>query len=130
VNDRSVTETTLAQEIGKKLRECREASRLKQREVAERMPVARETYAMWELGKNLIPTAELRRAAEVLDTSVNYLLGLESLATARAGLIERYLNRLPPKVQEMKVTELKTLGDIYLNDQLEDDADVRGKKAE
>ncbi len=58
-----------------KLKEIREYEGLTQREVAEKLKVARSTYAGWECGKDIIPLPKLNEFANIFHTSLDYLIG-------------------------------------------------------
>ncbi|HIV19426.1 MAG TPA: helix-turn-helix transcriptional regulator [Candidatus Merdivicinus intestinigallinarum] len=59
-----------------RIRNLREDKDLTQKQMAEKLSVAQTTYSDYELGKLNIPTSILRQLALILETSVDYLVGL------------------------------------------------------
>ena len=59
-----------------RIRNLREDKDLTQKQMAEKVSVAQTTYSDYELGKLNIPTSILRQLALILETSVDYLVGL------------------------------------------------------
>lgn len=60
----------------RRIRELREDSDLKQRELAQMLCCSQQTYSDYECGKADIPTSVLIALAEYYDTTTDYLLGL------------------------------------------------------
>lgn len=60
----------------KRLRDLREDSDLKQRELAAYLHCSQVCYSFYEIGRNDIPTEVLIKLAEFYHTSTDYLLGL------------------------------------------------------
>ncbi len=60
----------------KRMKEIRESSDKKQKEVAEAMGIKRSTYAVLENNHNIIPLVRLNDFANFFDVSIDYVLGL------------------------------------------------------
>lgn len=73
-----------------RIRAWREDNDITQKEMARRLSVHQTTYSEYELGKTNIPAAALSEIADMMRTSVDYILG-------RTDVIEPY-----PKAGESK----------------------------
>ena len=60
--------------FGEKLKEARKKSGLSQEQLAEKLSVSRSAVAKWETDKGMPDVNNLRTMAQLLDTSVDYLL--------------------------------------------------------
>lgn len=60
----------------RRIRDLREDSDLRQREIGEYLQCTQSCYSAYELGKRDIPTDVLIKLAELYHTSIDYLLGL------------------------------------------------------
>lgn len=58
----------------KRLRELREDSDLKQKNVAELLQISRQQYSLYEIGKRTIPVDYIKILAEFYNTSCDYIL--------------------------------------------------------
>lgn len=58
-----------------RIRDLREDSDLKQKDLSAMLHCSQQTYSDYELGKTDIPTEILIRLADFYDTSIDYLLG-------------------------------------------------------
>lgn len=58
-----------------KIRDLREDSDLKQRQIAEYLNCSQRTYSGYELGQRDIPTEVLIKLANFYNVSIDYLLG-------------------------------------------------------
>ncbi len=81
------------QEIGERLRRAREAAKLKQAEVADRLGVARTTVVSIEKGERRARIDEVRRLARLYDTSINALLRTGAVVTDLAPQFRRQYDR-------------------------------------
>lgn len=63
---------------GKRIRELRTASELSQKSLAEKVGIAQNTLAQYENGASKISLDVLVNLAVELDTTTDYLLGLEN----------------------------------------------------
>jgi Zn-dependent peptidase ImmA (M78 family)/DNA-binding XRE family transcriptional regulator len=70
-----------AEEIGTRLRLARDAAKLKQSEVAEKLDIARTTLVAIEQGQRRARVDEIRRLATLYGTSINALLRTEAVVT-------------------------------------------------
>lgn len=64
-------------EIGDRIRELRTERGLSQKELADKIGVATNTVSQYESGKSKTSINVLAKLAVVLDTTTDYLLGLE-----------------------------------------------------
>lgn len=63
--------------IGKRIREIRQESKLNQKQFGELLSVSQDTVSLWETGKSL-PTAEfLILISKIFHVSVDYILCLK-----------------------------------------------------
>ena len=58
------------------LKRLREKKHLTQEEMAARLGISRSAVAMWENGQNIPPTKYLVTVAEMLDCTIDELLGV------------------------------------------------------
>lgn len=59
-----------------RVRDLREDSDLKQKDIAQYLSCTQAAYSLYELGKRDIPTTILIKLAKFYNTSTDYLLGL------------------------------------------------------
>ena len=59
-----------------KIKDLRQDRDLLQKEMAEKLNVSQTNYSKYELGKINIPIETLKKMAIILNTSIDYLLGL------------------------------------------------------
>ena len=76
-----------ALETGKRIQELRKQHGWTQKELAERICVSDKAVSKWERGLNFPDMALLKPLAEVLETSVTELLGIENQQPAQAAEI-------------------------------------------
>ncbi|MBR6800879.1 MAG: helix-turn-helix transcriptional regulator [Eubacteriaceae bacterium] len=62
-----------------RIKDLREDSDLKQREIAEMLHCSQQVYSNYELGQRDIPTAILIRLAKIHRTSTDYILGITNI---------------------------------------------------
>jgi len=72
----------------KNLRKLRAATGLTQKEFAQRIGVAKSTYALYETGAREPSMGTLRNITDVLGVSVGYLFGNDSQFEIEPGIIE------------------------------------------
>ena len=70
-----MTETN--KKIGQRIKKIREEIRINQQELAGRLGVLRPTISQMENGERKVTAEELIKLSEILNTSVQYLMGLE-----------------------------------------------------
>lgn len=58
------------------MKELREESGLKQKEIADVMNVSKGSYSMWECGTDTIPLKRLNEFCNYFDVSIDYTVGL------------------------------------------------------
>lgn len=61
------------------LKNIREEMEMSQNDVAKKLNVARSTYSIWEINKNIIPLKHLLNFCSIFDISIDYALGLNSI---------------------------------------------------
>ena len=61
--------------IYRRIKDLREDSDMKQKEVAEKLFINRSTYSSYENGARGIPTEILSKLADIYGTSTDYLIG-------------------------------------------------------
>lgn len=66
------------------LREARKATGMTQKEVAEKVGVARSTYALYETGERSPDVEVVKKLAEVLNVSGDYLIGNRHVETKKS----------------------------------------------
>lgn len=59
-----------------RIKDIREDRNIKQIEIAKKLNVSQTNYSKYELGKINIPIETLKKIAIILNTSIDYLLGL------------------------------------------------------
>ena len=62
-----------------RLREARKKARLSQQQVADYIGISQNTYSYWENEKYNVDSESLRKLSELFNTSVDYLLGKDSV---------------------------------------------------
>lgn len=108
--------------LGERIKEYRQKNSISQRELAERLFVSDKTISRWELGKGLPDIDLLPKIAEVLEITIDELVGFENmgdngkaadLEMIRAEL-ERRENLLKDKEQQQKnkIMKLKRIAGI------------------
>lgn len=65
----------LKEEVGKRLKECRDSLNLSQRDVAKLLGVAQPVYQRFEKGIFECSYEQLLRLSEIFDVSLDYLFG-------------------------------------------------------
>ena len=65
----------LKEEVGKRLKECRNSLNLSQREVAKLLGVAQPVYQRFEKGIFECSYEQLLKLADIFDISLDYLFG-------------------------------------------------------
>ena len=59
-----------------RIKDLREDKEIKQIEMAKQLNISQTNYSKYELGKINIPIETLKKIAIILNTSIDYLLGL------------------------------------------------------
>jgi DNA-binding XRE family transcriptional regulator len=65
-------------EIGQRLKEWRNKRGLTQQELAQKLGVARQTIASWEVGRTDIPNWALKKLKEEFNLDLNWLIAGKS----------------------------------------------------
>jgi transcriptional regulator with XRE-family HTH domain len=105
-------------DIGSKIRELRELNGFSQEQLAQILEVSRPTYAQLEAGNRKIKAEELKKVAEIFDTTVDFLLAGEDIKPKKVrnemkkefkNLILYILNKVGAKYNVGKVVLYKLL---------------------
>lgn len=122
-------------EIGDRLRAMRKMRGLTLQDMADRLGVARSTYAGYESDYRQPPLEILHQIAEVLKTSADYLLGLtnnphpkEPTKNARELLLDRELHWDGVPLTDEELKPLRDLLELVVRDRLKPDEDPNKKK--
>ena len=75
------------------LREARKLSGMTQKEVAEKVGIARSTYALYETGERSPDVEVVKKLAEVLNVSGDYLIGNKTVIMKYSALFEKMRQR-------------------------------------
>ena len=75
------------------LREARKLSGMTQKEVAEKVGIARSTYALYETGERSPDVEVVKKLAEVLNVSGDYLIGSKTVTMKYTALFEKMRRR-------------------------------------
>ena len=81
-----------------RLKEARKNARLTQKEIASIIGVNQNTYSYWENGKTKVDNVTLKKLAEVLNVSVDFLLGDEA-----PKYDTRLFTQLPPENRKIPI---------------------------
>lgn len=81
-----------------RLKEARKNARLTQKEIASIIGVNQNTYSYWENGKTKVDNVTLKKLAEVLNVSVDFLLGDEA-----PKYDTRLFTQLPPENKKIPI---------------------------
>jgi transcriptional regulator with XRE-family HTH domain len=97
-------------EFGERLVTARQELGLSQAQVAERLGITQQSYGGWERRETALKPEHLIRLAEILNVTVDYLLGKENGRKRRggpAGKLRQVFERASqlPRHQQSKVAE-------------------------
>jgi transcriptional regulator with XRE-family HTH domain len=74
----------IRREVGLRIKVRRVEKRLSQRELAESIGVEQTQVSTWESGKRVLRIEDAMKIAQILDTTVGYLVGEQARSEARA----------------------------------------------
>ncbi len=103
--------------FGARLNKAREAKGLSQKQVAEKMGIAQQTYAAWERRRSVIKPEDLAKLATLLEVDVNELLGTKPVPkkaggpTGKARKVFERVSQLP-RYQQQRI--LATVEDMLI----------------
>lgn len=104
-----------------RLKDIREDSDLRQKDVADKLGVARNTLAQYETGARRLPTELIVPICDLFDVTADYLLGRSSVPRSKWSKMDHDLvtayRAAPLKIQKV-VREL-----LELDEEAEDEAD-------
>lgn len=66
-------------EVGKRLKECRKANKLTQREISEMLGIVLQQYQTYESGRYQMDYEKLIKVCKILNVSADYLLGISDI---------------------------------------------------
>jgi len=99
--------------VGERIRDKRKALGLSQEELAERMHVTAALISNYENDKVDIKSSVMRELADILGTSVAYLMdGDPEIDTDIKNLIRVYLMLGRPNVQKVALEQMKILNGV------------------
>lgn len=98
-----------------RLKQARLQKKLSQKELAEKVGVAISTVSRWESGRQSPDPDTVRHLAEVLDVSVNYLLGVIDFLGAYS-ITDTVRAMILDEIQKALESEL-TMGDKELTEE-------------
>lgn len=75
----------MGEQFNENLKIAREQRGLSQKDVAEKIGVAKSTYSLYESGNREPNVQTIKKIADVLDVSADELLGIPSAPTTRAA---------------------------------------------
>lgn len=105
--------TSLASQIGKRLKMAREEAQLTQEEMGGRLDIGRAGYANIETGRSLISVDHLVKLPGILHKPVSYFLGDNSPAADEAYLLELY-RAIPEGIAREHILDMvKSLAQRY-----------------
>lgn len=106
----SPEKATYGSTFGKRLKELREARKLRQNTVAQACGVAVATYANWEQGRTLPPINQIPLLADFFEVSTDFLLG-----TSKREAVDRLASRMMSLPESYRPI-VEALIDQILND--------------
>lgn len=101
--------------FGERLFHVREERGLSQREIAARLRIKQQSYAAWERRSTALKPEQLIQLAQILDTTVDVLVGYENGHKRRGGPVGKVrqvfevVNQLPRHHQQRIVTVVEAL---------------------
>ena len=104
------SQTSIDQDLAKRIRQLREARQLSQRQLAGLTSISQQALAGYELAQRRIPANLLPKLAEALDTNVEDVLGIEK--RTKKGRLSQFetridqIRQLPTKQQKLALDML------------------------
>ncbi len=98
--------------LGERIREQRILMQMTQEELAEALCVKKSTVSMYENDKVDIKTSILVDLSKALNTSPNYLLGLEESDEDLMELVSIYKALKNPKIRQIALAQIRELSSI------------------
>ena len=71
--------------FGSRLHKAREAKGLSQKQIADELDIAQQTYASWERSRSAIRPDDLIKLTRILNIDINELLGIKPVAKKTGG---------------------------------------------
>lgn len=90
-----------------RLKELRKKSNFTQKEIANIIGIAQNTYSCWENGKIRIDNASLQKLADYFNVSVDYLLGRDDIKKAPTEVTDKKIGDLEQVFRERGITPEK-----------------------
>ena len=82
------------------IKKIRQNAKKSQKEVAELMKISRSTYALWESNNNIFPIDRLVDFCNVLNSSLDFALGLSNINKKVYGPIDK--DKLSQRLKEFR----------------------------
>jgi len=98
--------------LGERIKEQRTLMQMTQEELAEALCVKKSTVSMYENDKVDIKGSILVEISKVLNTSPNYLLGLEDSDEDLMELVSIYKALKNPKIKQVALAQIRELSSI------------------
>lgn len=116
--DTNISECSIADRLGRNIKQCRTALDLTQAQLAERLGMETETLSRFERGKHLPTLKNLLRLAEVLRTTAADLLGEVAQAPSEeATMAAAWLDGLSAEDRAFALALLKQCCDYLVKRQ-------------
>ena len=98
--------------LGERIREQRALMQMTQEELAEALCVKKSTVSMYENNKVDIKGSILVELSKVLNTSPNYLLGLEESDEDLMEMVSIFKSMNDPKIRQVALAQIRELSSI------------------
>ena len=103
---------TFFKELGLRITGARKARDLTQQQLADQLGLAQQSYAQYETGRARIQAAMLPKLAQILDLTMDELMGLSTVARVKPGPASKFelqierLRQLPKAKQQLLMAML------------------------
>ncbi len=101
-------------ELGARIAQARKALQLTQQQLAEQLGIAQQTMAHYEGGRLKVSASLLPQLAQILNLSLDELLGLPTRRTAKRGPSSR-LEQQIDMIRQMPMTKQKFVSEMLDN---------------
>ncbi len=109
---------TISETIGDRIRNRRELLGLSQEDLARRIGyTSRSSINKIETGAQQLRQSKIKAIADALDTTVNYILGIDNKADKQKDYLDKYMEQIKDIISEMDDTQKENalkLCQIYL----------------
>lgn len=98
-------------EIGKKIKQCREAYHLSQSGLAQKLGVSQRNISYYESGERIPPADIIKKLTSIFNVSADELLGLEN-PKANSSKDILYCNEIAKRIKKLSEHSSKKLSDL------------------